>query len=63
MRIAAASHALAGRLAEAQRLVERLRQLDPLLRISNLGDIMPPFRRPEDRAKYVEGLRMAGLPE
>jgi TolB-like protein/class 3 adenylate cyclase/Tfp pilus assembly protein PilF len=63
MRITAASHALARRLAEAQKLVERLRQIDPPLRISNLGDVMPPFRRPEDRAKYVEGLRIAGLPE
>ena len=63
MRIAAASHALAGRIAEAQKLVERLRQLDPLLRISKFGDIMPPYRRPEDRARYLEGLRMAGLPE
>jgi hypothetical protein len=24
---------------------------------------MPPFRRHEDRAKYIEGLRQAGLPE
>jgi adenylate cyclase len=63
MRVTAASHALARRLAEAQKLVERLREIDPLLRISNLGDSMPPFRRPEDRAKYVEGIRMAGLPE
>jgi tetratricopeptide (TPR) repeat protein len=63
MRIAAASHALAGRIAEAQKLVERLRQLDPLLRISKFGDIMPPYRRPEDRARYLEGLRRAGLPE
>ena len=63
MRTAAASHALAGRLTEAQKLVERLRQLDPLLHISNLGDIMPPFCRAEDRAKYMEGLRTTGLPE
>jgi len=63
IRITAASHALAGRLAEAQELVEQLRKIDPLLRISNLADVMAPFRRPEDRAKYVEGLRMAGLPE
>jgi len=63
MRITAASHALARRLAEAQKLVERLRQIDPLLRMSNLGDSMPPFRRPEDRARYIEGIRLAGLPE
>lgn len=63
IRITAVSHALAKRLPEAQKLVERLRQVDPQLRISNLGDVMPPWRRPEDRARYVEGLRLAGLPE
>lgn len=40
----------------------RLRQLDPQLRLSNLGDVISPLR-PDDRAKYVEGLRKAGLPE
>jgi hypothetical protein len=41
----------------------RLRQLDPALRISNLEDVLPPLRRAEDRARYVQGLRKAGLPE
>jgi tetratricopeptide (TPR) repeat protein len=63
MRIAAVSHALAGRLAEAQKFTARLRQLDGALRVSNLGDVMPPLRRPEDRARYIEGMRKAGLPE
>jgi len=63
MRLAAASHALAGRLAEARQMIARLYLFDPTLRLSNLADVMPPFRRPEDRAKYVEGLRTAGLPE
>jgi TolB-like protein/Tfp pilus assembly protein PilF len=63
MRIAAASHALARRPAEAQKLMGRLRRLDPQLRLSTLGDIMPPYRRPEDHTRYVEGLRIAGLPE
>jgi adenylate cyclase len=63
IRILAASHALAGRLDEAQRAMTRLRQLDPTLRISNLEDVLPPFRRAEDRARFVDGLRKAGLPE
>src|SRR5262249_27500277 len=63
LRIAAATHALSGHLAEAQKLMTRLCQLDPQLRLSNLGDVMPPFRRPEDRAKYLEALRRAGLPD
>jgi hypothetical protein len=62
-RIAAASHALRGCPSEAQKIMAQLRQLDPALRLSDLGDIMPPFRRPADRSKYLEGLRKAGLPE
>jgi hypothetical protein len=63
IRILAASNALAGRLDEAQKAVARLRQLDPSLRISNLEGVLPPLRRAEDRARYVDGLRKAGLPE
>ena len=63
MRILAASLALEGRIAEAQKATARLLTVDPTLRASKLGDVMPPFRRPEDRTKYVEGLRQAGLPE
>ena len=63
MRILAASLALEGRIGEAQKATARLLAADPTLRASRLDDVMPPFRRPEDRAKYVEGLRQAGLPE
>jgi tetratricopeptide (TPR) repeat protein len=62
-RIAAASNALAGRLEEAKRAVARLRVLDPGLRLSSLTHAMGPYRRPEDIARYAEGLRKAGLPE
>jgi tetratricopeptide (TPR) repeat protein len=60
--IIAASHALADRTEQAQRAMHRLRQLDPTLRISNLGDWLP-IHRPEDFATFAEGLRRAGLPE
>lgn len=60
--IIAASHALAGRPDEAQRAMDRLRQLDPTLRIATLTDWLP-IRRPEDLATFAEGLRRAGLPE
>jgi tetratricopeptide (TPR) repeat protein len=63
LRVMIASHALSGRIVEAQELMEHLRQLAPALRLSNLGEVMPPLRRAEDRAKYTEGLRKAGLPE
>ncbi len=63
LRIAVASNALAGRPEQARKLLARLRQLDPALRVSNLRDRMGPYRRPEDVARLEEGLRKAGLPE
>jgi TolB-like protein len=60
--IIAASHALAGRTDEGRRAMDHLRQLDPTLRISNLGDWLP-IQRPEDLATFADGLRKAGLPE
>jgi adenylate cyclase len=63
LRIAAASHALAGRLEQAQKALARFQQLDPARRVSNLRDVLGPHRRPEDLARFEEGLRKAGLPE
>ncbi len=62
LRMAAMSHALAGRMERAQEMMERLRQIDPGLRVSNLKNLTP-LRRPEDMTRYAEGMRMAGLPE
>ena len=62
MRMAAASHACAGRLAEAQKTMARIREIDPELWGSRLTDVVP-FRGPQEIARYVEGLRKAGLPE
>ena len=59
---AAASGALAGRTAEAQDAMTRLRQIDPELRVSNLKEQFP-FRRLEDFETWRDGLRNAGLPE
>jgi TolB-like protein len=63
LRIAAASYAFAGRPELAAQTRERLSLNDPRLRISNLKDVLGPYRRPADLAKYAEGLRRAGLPE
>ena len=63
LRVAAASHALAGRLDKAREAIARMRALDPDLRISSLKARLPTLRRPRDFAKYVEGLRKAGVPE
>jgi TolB-like protein/Tfp pilus assembly protein PilF len=60
--IIAASHALAGRPAQAQRARDYLRGLDPTLRISRIKDWLP-IHRPEDFAIFADGLRKAGLPE
>ena len=63
LRITAASNAMAGRPEQAQKAVARLRELSPTLRLSNLRDVLGPYRRAEDIARYEEGLRQAGLPE
>jgi TolB-like protein/class 3 adenylate cyclase len=58
----AASSALAGRLDKARATMARIRERDPNLCISTLKALVP-LRRPEDIARWAEGLRMAGLPE
>ena len=60
--VAAASHTLAGRLEEGKKAMARVRELDPLLRVSRLGEWLP-IRRAEDLATFADGLRRAGLPE
>ena len=60
--IIAASHALAGRQAEAERAIKHLRQLDPTLRVSNLREWLP-IHREDHLATFANGLRRAGLPE
>jgi TolB-like protein/class 3 adenylate cyclase len=63
LRIDAASNALAGRLERAKKAAARLHRINPALRVSNLKDVLGPYRRAEDLARYEEGLRKAGLPE
>jgi TolB-like protein len=58
----AASHALSGRMDKAKQAMQRLHELDPSLRVSNLKDWLP-IQRPEDLARFADGLRLAGLPE
>lgn len=60
--VLAASHALAGRPDEAQQAMQRLRTLDPALRVSNLKNWLP-IHHSEDFARFADGLRLAGLPE
>jgi Flp pilus assembly protein TadD len=60
--IVAASAALAGRSDVADKAIVTLRQIAPDLRLSNLRTVQP-IRRPEDFARWAEGMRLAGLPE
>jgi len=62
VRVAAASAALAGRADEAKALMVRLLQLYPGRRVSNLQDVLGPYR-PEDLEHFKVDLRKAGLPE
>jgi TolB-like protein/Tfp pilus assembly protein PilF len=62
LRVAAASHALSGQMTDAEKYMGRIRQLDPTLRLSRVA-ALAPCRRADDVARYVEGMRKAGLPE
>jgi len=63
LRVSAISYAFAGRIEDARESAARALDLDPGMRISNLKDRIGVLRRPEDYAKFAEGLRMAGVPE
>src|SRR4029079_2403376 len=58
----AVSSALAGRLEEAQRAMSHALRVDPKIRLSSMP-ILTVLRRSEDRSKYCEGARLAGMPE
>jgi hypothetical protein len=60
--VAAASAALAGKSAQAERAMARVREMNPELRLSNLRKLIP-FRREEDFLQWANGLQKAGLPE
>jgi adenylate cyclase len=62
MCVAAAAAALDGRSQDARRIVTRILQIRPELRVSDVSTIIP-LRRPEDNARWVDGIRKAGLPE
>jgi TolB-like protein/class 3 adenylate cyclase len=63
--LVAASAALAGNLTRARQAIERVRSDYPDVTISSLSAPrgLFPLRRPDDIARFAEGLRKAGLPE
>ncbi|MBM7486782.1 TolB-like protein/class 3 adenylate cyclase/Tfp pilus assembly protein PilF [Bradyrhizobium sp. USDA 3686] len=62
IRIIATSAGNSGQLERAQKAAKRMLEIDPAFRVSRLCDHVP-LRRPDDLARYAEGLRRAGLPE
>jgi len=60
--IAACSAALADRPDDAHRNVARILRADPAVNIARASKLIP-LRRPEDNARWADGLRKAGLPE
>ena len=62
MRCSAAANALAGNIDEAQKVMVRMLQLHPAFNVSYCR-YLSPYRRPQDIEKFIEGLRLAGLPE
>jgi TolB-like protein/class 3 adenylate cyclase len=62
MRIRAASCAYLGRIEEAHSWVSRMLHFEPESTIARVKASAPPFP-PELLARYIEGLRKAGLPE
>jgi adenylate cyclase len=63
LRVAAIANALSDRMVEARAAMACMREVDPALRLGNLDKIAPPLRRAEDRIRWTESLRKAGLPE
>jgi TolB-like protein len=62
IRILAASHVFGGNLDKARAAMACMRERNPALRLAELREIVP-LRRQDDRTRYFEGLRIAGLPE
>ena len=62
LRILSAGYAMEGRAEDAHAAMAKLRKTNPQLRLSNLGDVISPLRE-EHSARYIEALRLAGLPE
>jgi TolB-like protein/class 3 adenylate cyclase/Tfp pilus assembly protein PilF len=62
LRVAIAANALAGHLDVARQMVGRYRELDPAARLAKMKEWWW-FRGGEDVEKYLEGFRLAGMPD
>ena len=55
-------YAMLGRIAEAQSIQVRLRQVGTMTTISRVKTVLP-FKRQEDADLWLEAHRIAGVPE
>ena len=58
----AVASALSGRFEDARSAMSRALKIDPNVRLSKMP-ILTVLRRPEDRSRFCEGARLAGMPE
>jgi len=58
----AVASALAGRLDDARSVMFRALKIEPNVRLSKMP-ILTVLRRPEDRSRFCDGARLAGMPE
>jgi TolB-like protein/class 3 adenylate cyclase len=58
----AIASALAGRIEDARSAMSRVLKIDPSIRLSKMS-ILTVLRRSEDRSRFCEGARLAGMPE
>jgi len=61
-RVGAISYAMNGDRDRAAIATRKVLEFDPSARVSILVPLLP-LRRPEDRERYREGLRAAGIPD
>ena len=62
MQVSAVAYVLSGKIDEGRKVMTAIRELRPNMSIASQTDIHP-LRRAEDRARLLNGLRLAGLPE
>src|SRR5262249_108593 len=63
LRVAAMANALSDRMVEARAAMACLREVDPGWTLGNLEGGGAAVGRVEDRVRFIESLRKAGLPE
>ena len=61
-RHSAVNYALLGRVEQARALLPKLLEREPNASIQHYAAAMP-FKRAQDLARYLDGLRKAGVPE